>query len=90
VEKNHRNRHEPAAVCKTCYNQATERLEQIEAGLRIDVREAAQLIYEAVWSDPSPNDPSRTYQNAAEAVLSEIRRRAGLALPLGSLTPYAH
>ena len=90
IEKNHQNGNEPAAICKTCYNQAAERLEQIEAGLRIDVREAAQLIYEAVWADPSPADPSRTYQNAAEAVLGEIRRRAGLSLPLGSLTPYAH
>ena len=90
IEKNHQNGNEPAAICKTCYNQAAERLEQIEAGLRIDVREAAQLIYEAVWADPSPADPSRTYQNAAEAVLGEIRRRAGLSLPLGSLTPYTH
>jgi hypothetical protein len=87
---NHMNEYQLASVCTSCYTEATERLQQLEAALRIDLREAAQLIYDAVWSDPSPSDPSRTYKNAAEAVLSEIRRRASLSLPAGALSPYAH
>ena len=90
LERNHRQSYEPAAICKTCYNQAAERMEQLEAALCMDVREAAQLIYEAVWSDPSPSDPSRTYQNAAQAVLGELRRRAGLSMLFGAVPPYTH
>jgi hypothetical protein len=90
LERNHRQNYEPAAICKTCYNQAAERMEQLEAALCMDIREAAQLIYEAVWSDPSPSDPSRTYQNAAQAVLGELRRRAGLSILFGAVPPYTH
>lgn len=90
IERNHRQSYEAAAVCKTCYNQAAERMEQLEAALCIDVREVAQLIYEAVWSDPSPSDPSRTYQNAAQAVLGELRRRAGMSMMFGAVPPYTH
>jgi hypothetical protein len=90
LERNHRQSNEPAAICKTCYNQAAERMEQLEAALCMDLREAAQLIYEAVWSDPSPSDPSRTYQNAAQAVLGELRRRAGLSMLFGTVPPYTH
>jgi hypothetical protein len=90
LERNHRQNNEPAAICKTCYNQAAERMEQLEAALCMDLREAAQLIYEAVWSDPSPSDPSRTYQNAAQAVLGELRRRAGLSMLFGTVPPYTH
>jgi hypothetical protein len=90
LERNHRQGPEPASICKTCYNQAAERMEQLEAALCMDVREAAQLIYEAVWSDPAPSDPSRTYQNAAEAVLGELRRRAGMSMMFGAVPPYTH
>jgi hypothetical protein len=90
LERNHGQSYEPAAVCKKCYNQAAERMEQLEAILCMDVREAAQLIYEAVWSDPTPNDPSRTYQNAAQAILGELRRRAGLSMMFGAAPPYTH
>lgn len=90
LERNHRQSYESAAICKTCYNQAAERTEQLEAALCMDVREAAQLIYEAVWSDPSPSDPSRTYQNAAQAVLGELRRRAGMSILFGPVPPYTH
>jgi hypothetical protein len=89
LERNHRQGSEPASICKTCYNQAAERMEQLEAALCMDVREAAQLIYEAVWSDPTPSDPSRTYQNAAQAVLGELRRRAGMSMMFGAV-PYTH
>ena len=90
LERNHRHSNEPAAICKTCYNQAAERMEQLEAALCMDIREAAQLIYEAVWSDPTPSDPSRTYQNAALAVLGELRRRAGLSMLFNAVPPYTH
>lgn len=90
LERNHRQGSEPAAICKTCYNQAAERMEQLEAALCMDIREAAQLIYEAVWSDPTPSDPSRTYQNAAQAVLGELRRRAGMSMMFGAVPPYTH
>jgi hypothetical protein len=90
LERNHRQGYEPAAICKSCYNQAAERMEQLEAALCMDVREVAQLIYEAVWSDPTPADPSHTYQNAAQAVLSELRRRAGLSILFGAAPPYTH
>jgi hypothetical protein len=90
LERNHRQQPEPAAICKSCYNQAAERMEQLEAALCMDVREAAQLIYEAVWSDPTPSDPSRTYQNAAQAVLGELRRRAGLSMLFNAVPPYTH
>ena len=90
LEKNHRQGSEPAAICKSCYNDAAERMEHLEAALCMDVREAAQLIYDAVWSDPSPADPSRTYQNAAMAVLTELRRRAGIQLAFAAVAPYAH
>jgi tetrahydromethanopterin S-methyltransferase subunit G len=90
LEKNHRQDYEPAAICKSCYNEAAERLEQMEAAFCMDVREAAQLIYDAVWSDPSPSDPSRTYQNAAMAVLTELRRRAGIAMAFAATASYTH
>jgi hypothetical protein len=52
------------------------------------LKEAAQFIYDAVWSDPS--DPSKTYQNAAQALLSELRKRAGISVVLGPLKPLQH
>jgi len=48
----------------------------MEAALHIDLKEAAQIVYEAVWSDPS--DPSKTYQNAAKALLTELCERSGI------------
>jgi hypothetical protein len=60
----------------------------VEAALHIDLKEAAQIVYDAVWSDPS--DSTKTYQNAAEALLAELRRRAGLSMVLSTLQPYTH
>ena len=56
-----------------------------EAALLMDLREAAQVIYEAVWADPSPADPSRTYKNAAQALLNELHHRAGMVRLLGPI-----
>ena len=52
----------------------------MEAALHIDLKEAAQIVYEAVWSDPS--DPTKTYQNAAQALLTELRKRSGINMIL--------
>src|SRR4029077_7171056 len=40
----------------------------------LDLKEAAQIVYDAVWSDPS--DPRKTYQNAAQALLTELCERS--------------
>ena len=65
-----------------------QRVDQLEAALHMDLIEATRVVYEAVWSDPS--DPSKTYQNAASAMLTEMRKRAGIAVVLGPLQPLAH
>jgi hypothetical protein len=83
IEENHGGGFEPAAVCQGCYDHLRERADLAEAALLIDVKEAAQLVYDAVWSDPS--DPTKTYQNAARALLNELRRRAGISAVLGPL-----
>jgi hypothetical protein len=88
LEENHQGTYEPAAVCQCCYNRAQEHADLMEAALHIDLKEAAQIVYDAVWSDPS--DSSKTYQNAALALLTELRKRAGINLVLGRLQPLPH
>jgi hypothetical protein len=87
-DENHQGGYEPAAVCQPCHNRLQERTDLMEAALHIDLKEAAQLIYDAVWSDPS--DPSKTYLNAARAILTELRKRAGIGAVLGPLKPRPH
>ena len=87
-DENHQGGYEPAAVCQPCHNRLQERTDLMEAALHIDLKEAAQVIYDAVWSDPS--DPSKTYLNAAHAILSELRKRAGIGTVLGPLKPRPH
>lgn len=77
-----------AAICAGCYERLQERLDICEAALHIDLKEAAQIIYDAVWADPS--DPGKTYQNAASALLTELRKRAGITALLGPFQPLAH
>jgi len=81
---------EPASaeICQACYERLQERLDVFEAALHLELKEAAQIIYDAVWADPS--DPSKTYQNAASALLSELRKRAGMTTVLGPFQPLAH
>ena len=88
MDQNHEGSSEPAAVCHNCYGELQQQADRLEAALHIDVKEAAQIVYQAVWSDSS--DPSKTYQNAAAALLSELRKRAGIGLLLGSNQPLAH
>jgi len=68
---------ESASICKPCYDRMQERVDVFEAALHIDLKEAAQIVYDAVWADPS--DPSKTYTNAASALISELRRRSGVS-----------
>jgi hypothetical protein len=86
--ENHPGGFEAASVCQSCYDHLQERLDLLEAALHIDTKAAAQLVYDAVWSDPS--DPSKTYQNAAQALLNEIHKRAGISSILGPLQPRPH
>jgi len=76
LEENHEGGHEPATICRPCYDHLQERANLMEAALHIDLKEAAQIVYDAVWSDES--DPSKTYQNAAQALLTELRKRSGI------------
>lgn len=74
-----------AEVCKACYEHLQERLDILEGALQLEVTEAAQIIYDAVWADPS--DPNKTYQNAASALLTELRKRAGMNSLLAPFQP---
>jgi hypothetical protein len=80
--------HEQASVCKACSDRLQQRLDRAEAAFHIDLREATQIIYDAVWSDTS--DSSKTYQNAAQAILTELRKRAGIDLVMGTLQARPH
>jgi hypothetical protein len=74
-----------ASVCKPCYDRLQERVDVFEAALHIDLKEAAQIVYDAVWADPS--DPSKTYTNAASALITELRKRSGASSLLGPFHP---
>ncbi|MGA8538790.1 MAG: hypothetical protein WB566_04785, partial [Terriglobales bacterium] len=88
LKHQHSGANEPAAVCHGCYSDARQKADLMEAALHIDPRDAAKIVYEAVWSDTS--DPNATYLNAAMALLSELHRRAGIGLLLGGHQPLAH
>jgi hypothetical protein len=88
LEQNHSETNEPAAICKPCYERVQEKADRLEAALHIDLKEAAQIVYEAVWADSS--DPGKTYANAAQALLTELRKRAGVNTVLTTLQPYAN
>ena len=79
---------EPAAVCHSCYSEARQQADRLEAALHMDPKDAAKIVYEAVWADTS--DPNATYVNAANALLSELRKRAGVGLLLGSNQTLTH
>jgi hypothetical protein len=88
LEHNHPAGSEPAEVCQPCHDRLQSRLDVCEASLHMDLKEAAQIIYDAVWADPS--DPSKTYRNAAIALLTELRKRAGMNAVRGPFHPMAH
>jgi len=80
--------HAPAAICKQCHEEAKDRMNTMEAALHMDLKEATQIIYEAVWADTS--DPNKSYQNAAQALLTELRKRAGVTVLLGPIQLLPH
>jgi len=84
-EENHPSGPEPAVVCQGCYDHLQERVDVLEAAMHMDLKEAAQIVYDAVWADPS--DPTKTYENAAHALLAELRRRSGVTQVFGLLQP---
>ena len=86
--ENHSGEPAHAEVCKACYERLQERLDVCQAALHIDLKEAAQIIYDAVWADPS--DPNKTYQNAANALLTELRKRTGMNSVHGPFHPLSH
>lgn len=83
--ENHGDAPALATICQECYDHLQERVDVLEAAMHMDITEAAQVIYDAVWADPS--DPSKTYQNAAQAMLAELRRRSGITQVFGPLQP---
>jgi hypothetical protein len=87
LDENHNPQSECASICLSCYDGLREKLARTEAALLIDLREAAQIVYEAVWADPSPTEPSRTYHSAAQALLNELCQRAGIAASRCGVTP---
>ena len=88
LEASHEGDLEPATVCQTSYVRLQERVDLMEAALHMDLKEATRVIYEAVWSEPA--DPSKTYHNAALALLAALRKRAGISTVLGTHQPLAH
>ena len=87
-DANHAGEPEAAKVCQSCYTTLQNRADLMEAALHIDLKEAAQVVYEAVWADPS--DPTKTYQNAAQALLGELHKRAGFSAVVGQIHPMSH
>jgi hypothetical protein len=85
LTEHHMDESEPATICKPCYDRLQERVDVCEAALHIDLKEAAQIVYDAVWADPS--DPAKTYSNAAAALLGELRKRSGVSSLLGPFQP---
>lgn len=83
--ENHQSGQQTAAVCQTCFDHLQERVDILEAALHIDLKEAAQIVYEAVWADTS--DSTKTYDNAAHALVNELRKRAGVTQTFGILQP---
>jgi hypothetical protein len=88
LEEHHSGEPEEAEVCRHCYDRLQERLDVCEAALHMDLKDAAQIVYDAVWADPS--DPSKTYGNAANALLTELRKRSGIPSLLGPSQTRSH
>jgi hypothetical protein len=83
--ENHLSDSETAAVCQSCYSHLQQRVDVMEAALHIDIKEAAQIVYDAVWADSS--DSGKSYENAASALLNELRKRSGVTPAFGLMKP---
>jgi len=84
-QENHASSAELASVCQACFDRLQQRVDVLEAAMHMDLKEASQVVYDAVWADPS--DPSKTYLNAAQALLTELKRRSGVSQVFGPLHP---
>jgi hypothetical protein len=84
-QENHLSESAPAVVCQGCYERLQERIDVLEAAFHMDVKEAAQIVYDAVWADTS--DSGKTYENAAHALIGEMRKRAGVTPTYGLMKP---
>jgi hypothetical protein len=84
-QENHTSSAAAATICQECFDHQQERVDVLQAAMHMDIKEASQIIYDAVWADPS--DPSKTYLNAAQALLTELKRRSGVANVFGPLQP---
>jgi hypothetical protein len=84
-DENHPGGSVPATVCQGCFDHIQERVDVLEAALHMDLKEATQIIYDAVWADTS--DTTKTYENAAHALLSELRKRSGVTQVFGLMQP---
>lgn len=87
-QESHNSSPEPATICQGCFDRLQQRVDVLEAAMHMDVKEASQIVYDAVWADPS--DPSKTYTNAAQALLTELKRRSGVSQVFGPLQPQAN
>jgi hypothetical protein len=85
LAEHHTGEQGTAEICRACYERLQERLDIAEAALHLDLTEATQIIYDAVWADAS--DPAKTYENAASAMLTELRKRAGMSTLLSPFQP---
>jgi hypothetical protein len=83
--ENHPSGAEPAVVCQGCFDHLQERVDVLEAAMHMDLKEATQIVYDAVWVDQS--DPAKSYENAAHALLAELRKRSGVTQVFGLLQP---
>jgi len=86
-EDHHPNQSASPVICHDCYEHLQERVDVLEAALQMDLKEAAQIVYQAVWANPS--DPKKTYLNAAHALLNELRKRSGVTPTFKLLEPPA-
>jgi Predicted membrane protein len=88
LDHQHTGAVEPAAVCHSCYSEAKQQVDRMEAAFYMDPKEAAKIVYDAVWADTS--DSNKTYLNAATALLTELKKRAGMGLLMGSHQTLTH
>ena len=52
LKKNHAGDSNAAEVCQAATRSLQNRADLMEAALHVDLKEAAQVIYEAVWAGP--------------------------------------
>jgi hypothetical protein len=76
------------SICKPCYDRLQQRMDVCQAALHMDLKEAAQIIHDAVWADPS--HPSKSCTNAASALLIELRKRSGVPTLPSLFRPPTH